>query len=153
MSSGGVTSLSCQIPVSTALPPQVEGHLRCFLCLSIPEIKWSAGHHQHPSRALVHLTWWGEVGAGTTFRPLDMINPAPNQLKTTARYPIRSGPKQFASYLNDMNVLLLDIIDEDSKDVVGYCEVTDITTLTVAHTVDSVYPVMSMADTPMGELR
>ncbi|XP_014783135.1 C2 domain-containing protein 3 [Octopus bimaculoides] len=144
------TSLSCHVPVSTALPPQVEGHLRCFLCLCIPRIEWLVP--DHPARTLVHLTWWGEIGSGTNFRPLDVSNPIKTRLKTTARYPIRSGPKQFASYLNDMNLLLLDIVDEDNSEVVGYTEVTNITSLTVSNTLENVYPVLSLKDVKIAEL-
>ena len=54
------------VPVHTSLPPQVEGHLRCFLCLSVSQIKWIVP--QHPGKTVVHVTWWGETGAGTIFR-------------------------------------------------------------------------------------
>lgn len=148
--SGPTGLIGYNVPVHTSLPPQVEGQLRCFLCLCISQIKWVV--HQHPARTVIHVTWWGETGSGTIFRPFDASREDNDNIKTTARYPIRSGPKQFTSYLNDMNVLLLEILDEDSLEIVGYAEVDHIATLTTYNPLKSIYAVSSLEDKKIAEL-
>lgn len=49
-----------------------------------------------------------------------------SQCKTVARYPIRSGPKQFASYLSDMGSIILEVLNGPLLIPVGYAEVTQI---------------------------
>ena len=46
--------------------------------------------------------------------------------KTLARYPIKSGPKQFSAYLTDMSSLLIEVLSGGMMVPVGYAEVTDI---------------------------
>ena len=55
-----------RIPVVTSLPPAVDGHLRCFLRVSVPTIHWTI--HKHPTDVQVRLKWWGEDGNGILFR-------------------------------------------------------------------------------------
>lgn len=46
--------------------------------------------------------------------------------KTLARYPIKSGPKQFSAYLTDMSSLLIEVLSGGMMVPVGYAEVTDL---------------------------
>ena len=55
-----------RIPVVTSLPPAVDGHLRCFLRVSIPTIHWTIP--KYPMDVQVRLRWWGEDGDGVLFR-------------------------------------------------------------------------------------
>ena len=55
-----------RIPVVTSLPPAVDGHLRCFLRVSVPTIHWTV--HRYPADVQVRLKWWGEDGDGVLFR-------------------------------------------------------------------------------------
>lgn len=82
---------------STSLPPLVEGQLRCFLKVTIGRVLWTV--HKPPSATFIRLRWWGESSDGTHFFPRDGSQLAQKTIKTTARFPIRCGPKQFTSYL------------------------------------------------------
>lgn len=55
-----------RIPVVTSLPPAVDGHLRCFLRVSVPTIHWTVD--KYPTDVQVRLKWWGEDGDGVLFR-------------------------------------------------------------------------------------
>lgn len=82
---------------STSLPPLVEGQLRCFLRVTISRILWTV--HKPASATFVRLRWWGESSNGTHFFPRDGSQLSQKTITTTARFPIRCGPKQFTSYL------------------------------------------------------
>lgn len=56
--------------------------------------------------------------------------------KTVARYPVRSGPKQFASYLNDMGSLVVEILTGPSMLSVGHAEVPQIGLLSPARPIN-----------------
>lgn len=50
--------------------------------------------------------------------------------RTTARYPVRSGPRQFASYLNDMGALNLEVFTaETATQVVGTVQISEVSLL------------------------
>ena len=55
-----------RIPVVTSLPPAVDGHLRCFLRVSVPRIHWIV--QKYPTDVQVRLRWWGEDGDGVLLR-------------------------------------------------------------------------------------
>lgn len=83
------------IPASTSLPPLVEGPLRCFLRCTVSRVVWTA---PKPFAApFVRLRWWGETSDGTVFQPAS--RPGQPAGRTTARYAVRCGPRQFAAYL------------------------------------------------------
>lgn len=90
------TGLS-DIPPSTSLPPLVEGQLRCFLKLTVDKVIWKIS--KPPSCILVRVRWWGETSDGTLFCPRDTLQTEPKAVRTTTRYAVRCGPKQFTSYL------------------------------------------------------
>lgn len=52
-----------------------------------------------PAACLIQVRWWGETSDGTIFVPRDTSQAEQKTLKSTTRYPVRCGPKQFASYL------------------------------------------------------
>ncbi|CAG08979.1 unnamed protein product, partial [Tetraodon nigroviridis] len=83
---------------STSLPPLVEGQLRCFLRVTVSQVLWTV---QKPPSTFVRLRWWGESSNGTHFFPRDGSQVPQKTTKTTARFPIRCGPKQFTSYLTE----------------------------------------------------
>lgn len=85
------------VPPSTSLPPLVEGQLRCFLRVTISRVLWTV--HKPPPPTFIRLRWWGESSNGTHFFPRDGSQLSQKTIKTTARFPIRCGPKQFTSYL------------------------------------------------------
>ena len=93
------TGLS-DISPSTSLPPLVEGQLRCFLKLSVNKVIWKIA--KPPACVLVRVRWWGETSEGTLFCPRDALQTEPKAVRTTTRYAIRCGPKQFTSYLTGM---------------------------------------------------
>ena len=46
---------------------------------------------------------------------------------TTARYPVRSGPRQFASYLNDMGTLTVPVFtSETATEPAGHAHIPQI---------------------------
>lgn len=90
-------AVSCDVSPSTSLPPLVEGQLRCFLHVTISQILWTV--QKPPPATFVRLRWWGESSDGTHFSPKDGSQASQKTIKTTARFPIRCGPKQFTSYL------------------------------------------------------
>ena len=62
-----VSNQEGQVPVVSSLPPSVDGHLRCFLRVSVPTIQWEI--NKYPSDVHVQLKWWGEEhGTGILFR-------------------------------------------------------------------------------------
>lgn len=83
------------IPASTSLPPLVEGPLRCFLRCTVSRVVWTVP--KPPATALVRLRWWGETSDGTVFQPASRPGQAAG--RTSARYAVRCGPRQFAAYL------------------------------------------------------
>lgn len=91
------------ISPSTSLPPLVEGQLRCFLKLTINKVVWKIA--KPPTSVLVRVRWWGETSDGTLFCPRDALQTEPKAVRTTTRYGIRCGPKQFTSYLTGMALL------------------------------------------------
>lgn len=87
----------CDVPASTSLPPLVEGELRGFLRVTVSRLLWSV--QRPPPATRVRLRWWGESSDGTHFSPPDDAGSSRKSGKTTARFPVRCGPKQLTSYL------------------------------------------------------
>jgi len=81
---------------STSIPPLVEGQLRCFLRVTVSKVLWTI--IRAPPVTLIRLRWWGESSNGTFFRPRDG-HVEQKGVKSTARFPVRCGPKQLTSYL------------------------------------------------------
>lgn len=90
-------AVSSDVSPSTSLPPLVEGRLRGFLRVTIGQVLWTV--QKPPSATFVRLRWFGESSNGTHFFPREGSQVPQKTTKTTARFPICCGPKQFTSYL------------------------------------------------------
>ncbi|PFX28573.1 C2 domain-containing protein 3 [Stylophora pistillata] len=122
-----------RIPVVTSLPPAVDGHLRCFLRVSVPKIHWII--QKYPTDVQVRLRWWGEDGDGVLLRPLD--DKADEQTRadtwlTCVRFAVCSGPKQFSAYLNDMGALIFEVVHGPSLIVFGHVRLGDVSKLSAS---------------------
>ncbi|XP_059149560.1 C2 domain-containing protein 3-like [Physella acuta] len=129
------------VKVNTGLPPQVDGQIRCFCKVSVSQVIWTIT--KPPQSTLVRIRWWGEQGDGSIFRPLDVKKGTKSECKTTARYPVRSGPHQFATYLADMGKLSLDVLTSPNSEVIGQANVTEIVQLSNTRPINGFFPVIS----------
>ncbi|KAM5248483.1 C2 domain-containing protein 3 [Ctenodactylus gundi] len=136
---------------STSLPPLVEGQLRCFLKLTINKVIWKIA--KPPPCVLVRVRWWGETSDGTFFCPRDALQTEPKAVRTTTRYAIRCGPKQFTSYLTDMAVLVLDVITKVDHLPVGRVQITGLAQLSPTHQINGLFSIVSSTSKKLGELQ
>ncbi|KAM8903491.1 C2 domain-containing protein 3 isoform 2-T2 [Spinachia spinachia] len=136
---------------ATSLPPLVEGELRCFLKVSINRVLWTI--HKPPSATFVRLRWWGESLNGTHFFPRDGSQPSQKTIKTTSRFPIRCGPKQFTSYLTDMGSLVLELLTKPDHLPIARTEVAGISRLSLSHPISGFYTLVSPTSEKLGELQ
>lgn len=136
---------------STSLPPLVEGQLRCFLRVTISRVLWTI--HKPPSATFVRLRWWGESSNGTHFFPRDGSQPSQTNLKTTTRFPIRCGPKQFTSYLTDMGSLVLEVLTKPDHLPIARTQVAGISRLSLSHPISGFYTLVSPTSEKLGELQ
>lgn len=97
---------------STSIPPLVEGHVRCFLRVTVSRVLWTID--KPPPLTLIRLRWWGETTSGTVFCPRDGSLDREKDVKSTTRFPVQCGPKQFTSYLTG-NVIRLKIFTTQSR--------------------------------------
>ncbi|GAB0181019.1 C2 domain-containing protein 3 [Grus japonensis] len=137
------------IPASTSLPPLVEGPLRCFLRCTVSRVLWTVP--KPPAAALVRLRWWGETSDGTVFQPAS--RPGQPAGRTTARYAVRCGPRQFAAYLTDMGVLVLEIITKPDHLPIGRVQITKLSGLSPSHPIDGFFTIVSPTSDKLGELQ
>ncbi|KAM9565441.1 LOW QUALITY PROTEIN: C2 domain-containing protein 3 [Guaruba guarouba] len=138
------------IPASTSLPPLVEGPLRCFLRCTVARILWTTP--KPPSAAtLVRLRWWGETSDGTVFQPTS--RPGQPGGRITARYPVRCGPRQFAAYLTDMGVLVLEVMTKLDHLSIGRTQITSLSQLSPSQPISGVFPIISPTSDKLGELQ
>ncbi|XP_065801671.1 C2 domain-containing protein 3 isoform X4 [Muntiacus reevesi] len=144
------TGLS-DISPSTSLPPLVEGQLRCFLKLSVNKVIWKIA--KPPACVLVRVRWWGETSEGTLFCPRDALQTEPKAVRTTTRYAIRCGPKQFTSYLTDMAVLVLEVITKLEHLPVGRVQISGLAQLSPTHHIDGFFTIVSPTSKKLGELQ
>lgn len=139
------------IPPSTSLPPLVEGQLRCFLKLSVNKVVWKIA--KPPSCVLVRVRWWGETSDGTLFCPRDTLQTEPKAMRTTTRYAIRCGPKQFTSYLTDMAVLVLEVITKLDHLPIGRVQITGLAKLSPTYHISGFFTIISPTSKKLGELQ
>ncbi|XP_010601582.1 C2 domain-containing protein 3 isoform X6 [Fukomys damarensis] len=136
---------------STSLPPLVEGQLRCFLKLTINKVIWKIT--KPPTCVLVRVRWWGETSNGTLFCPKDALQTEPKAVRTTTRYAIRCGPKQFTSYLTDMAVLVLEVITKLDHLPIGRVQINGIAQLSPTHQISGFFTIVSPTSKKLGELQ
>ncbi|XP_040820227.1 C2 domain-containing protein 3 isoform X2 [Ochotona curzoniae] len=139
------------ISPSTSLPPLVEGQLRCFLKLTINKVIWKIA--KPPTCVLVRVRWWGETSDGTLFCPRDALQTEPKTVRTTTRYAIRCGPKQFTSYLTDMAVLVLEVITRLDHLPVGRVQISGLAQLSPTHQINGFFAIVSPTSKKLGELQ
>ncbi|KAK7097644.1 C2 domain-containing protein 3-like [Littorina saxatilis] len=139
------------VKVNTGLPPKVDGQIRCFCKVCINQVLWSKAS---PPTTIVLVKWWGEDGKGTVFRPLDVKKGNKSSARTTGQYPVRSGPRQFAAYLQDMGSLSLAVFtSETAAEPVGHAHVTQIGLLSNNRPINGFFPILSPQDQKIGELQ
>uniref|UniRef100_F6RHK1 C2 domain-containing protein 3 n=1 Tax=Macaca mulatta TaxID=9544 RepID=F6RHK1_MACMU len=139
------------ISPSTSLPPLVEGQLRCFLKLTINRVIWKIA--KPPTCVLVRVRWWGETSDGTLFCPRDALQTEPKAVRTTTRYAIRCGPKQFTSYLTDMAVLVLEVITKLDHLPIGRVQINGLAQLSPTHQINGFFTIVSSTSKKLGELQ
>ncbi|ELW71875.1 C2 domain-containing protein 3 [Tupaia chinensis] len=139
------------ISPSTSLPPLVEGQLRCFLKLTVSKIIWKIA--KPPTCVLVRVRWWGETSDGTLFCPRDALQTEPKAVRTTTRYAIRCGPKQFTSYLTDMAVLVLEVITKLDHLPIGRVQISGLAQLSPTHQINGFFTIVSPTSKKLGELQ
>ncbi|XP_058161919.1 C2 domain-containing protein 3 isoform X2 [Dasypus novemcinctus] len=139
------------ISPSTSLPPLVEGQLRCFLKLTVNKVVWKIA--KPPTCVLVRVRWWGETTDGTLFCPRDSLQTEPKAVRTTTRYAIRCGPKQFTSYLTDMAVLVLEVITKLDHLPVGRVQIGGLAQLSPIHQINGFFTIVSPTSKKLGELQ
>uniref|UniRef100_A0A663EP53 C2 domain containing 3 centriole elongation regulator n=1 Tax=Aquila chrysaetos chrysaetos TaxID=223781 RepID=A0A663EP53_AQUCH len=137
------------IPASTSLPPLVEGPLRCFLRCTVSRVVWTA---PKPFAApFVRLRWWGETSDGTVFQPAS--RPGQPAGRTTARYAVRCGPRQFAAYLTDMGVLVLEVMTRLDHLPIGRVQITGLSQLSPSHPINGFFTIVSPTSDKLGQLQ
>ncbi|KAL8191321.1 UNVERIFIED_CONTAM: hypothetical protein K2H54_072164, partial [Gekko kuhli] len=136
---------------STSLPPLVEGQLRCFLKLTVSKILWTVT--KPPASTVVRVRWWGETSDGTVFIPRGAPQVEQKTCRTTTRYPIRCGPKQFTSYLTDMGVLVLELMTRTDHLPFGRVQIGGLSQLSPSHPLSGFFTVVSPTSEKMGELQ
>uniref|UniRef100_A0A8C8RYZ5 C2 domain containing 3 centriole elongation regulator n=1 Tax=Pelusios castaneus TaxID=367368 RepID=A0A8C8RYZ5_9SAUR len=136
---------------STSLPPLVEGQLRCFLKLTVSKILWMVS--KPPVSVLIRVRWWGETSEGTFFNPRNTAQTEQKAMKTTTRYAIRCGPKQFASYLTDMGVLVLDVMTKPDHLPIGRAQINGLSQLSPSHSISGFFTIISPTSEKLGELQ
>ncbi|XP_072466969.1 C2 domain-containing protein 3 isoform X2 [Notamacropus eugenii] len=139
------------ISPSTSLPPLVEGQLRCFLRLTINKILWMV--MKPPTPVLIRVRWWGETSDGTIFCPRDASLIEQKAVRTTTRYPIRCGPKQFTSYLTDMTVLVLEVITKRDHLPVGRAQISGLSKLSPTYPISGFFTIVSPTSKKLGEIQ
>ncbi|TMS07832.1 C2 domain-containing protein 3 [Larimichthys crocea] len=147
----GKKRVPSDVSPSTSLPPLVEGQLRCFLRVTLSRVLWTV--HKPPSTTFVRLRWWGESSNGTHFIPRDGSQQSQKTIKTTARFPIRCGPKQFTSYLTDMGSLVLEVLTKLDHLPIARAQVAGISRLSLSHPISGFYTLVSPTSEKLGELQ
>ncbi|KAM9441766.1 C2 domain-containing protein 3 isoform 3-T3 [Salvelinus alpinus] len=136
---------------TTSLPPLVEGQLRCFLRVTVSRVLWTVPK-PFPT-TFIRLRWWGESSNGTQFRPRDGSQTTQNTVKSTARFPIRCGPKQFTSYLTDMGSLVLEVLTKPEHLPIARAQVAGISCLSLSHSISGFFTLVSPMSEKLGELQ
>ncbi|CAL8352802.1 unnamed protein product [Lota lota] len=136
---------------ATSLPPLVEGQLRCFLRVTVSRLLWTI--HKPPLATFVRLRWWGESSNGTQFWPQDGSQVTQKTVKTTTRFPIRCGPKQFTSYLTDMGSLVLEVLTKLDHLPIARAQVAGISRLSLSHSISGFYTLVSPTSEKLGEIQ
>ncbi|XP_036415045.1 C2 domain-containing protein 3 isoform X2 [Colossoma macropomum] len=136
---------------STSIPPLVEGQVRCFLRVTVSRVLWTIS--KPPPLTLVRLRWWGESTGGTLFCPRDGSLTRQKDVKSTSRFPVRCGPKQFTSYLTDMGSLVLDVLTKPDHLPIARVQIAGIARLSLSHSIHGFFTLVSPTSEKLGELQ
>ncbi|XP_061683226.1 C2 domain-containing protein 3 isoform X2 [Syngnathoides biaculeatus] len=147
---GTKKKVQSDVVASTSLPPLVEGEVRCFLRVTVSRLRWSAARPLQLSS--VRLRWWGESSDGTHFIPEGAVLPWQRGVKTTARFPVRCGPKQLTSYLADMGNLVLEVLSNQDRLPIARAQVTEISRLSRSQPITGFHTLLSPTSKKLGEL-
>ncbi|NWV67862.1 C2CD3 protein, partial [Malurus elegans] len=134
-------------PAAPSLPPLVQGPPRCFLRCTVSRLLWAA---PQPA-AVVRLRWWGESSGGTVFQPPSRAGQPAG--RTSARFPVRCGPRQLAAYLADMGVLVLEVLTKLDHLPLGRAQITKLSQLSPSHPIKGSFAVVSPTSAKLGELQ
>ncbi|XP_064000135.1 C2 domain-containing protein 3-like [Pogoniulus pusillus] len=140
---------SGEAPASTSLPPLVAGPVRCWLRCTVPRVLWSVP--RAPAAVLVRLRWWGETSDGTVFQPA--ARPGQAAGRTRARYAVRCGARQFAAYLTDMAVLVLEVMTRAGQLPVGRVQVPGLCQLSASNPISACFSIVSPTSETLGQLQ
>uniref|UniRef100_A0A8C2JS16 C2 domain containing 3 centriole elongation regulator n=1 Tax=Cyprinus carpio TaxID=7962 RepID=A0A8C2JS16_CYPCA len=135
---------------STSIPPLVEGQLRCFLRVTVSKVLWTIT--RPPPVTLIRLRWWGESSSGTFFGPREG-HVEQKGVKSTARFPVRCGPKQLTSYLTDMGSLVLDVLTKVDHLPIARAQIPGIARLSLSHSINGYFTLVSPLSEKLGELQ
>ncbi|XP_050985024.1 LOW QUALITY PROTEIN: C2 domain-containing protein 3 [Labeo rohita] len=135
---------------TTSIPPLVEGQLRCFLRVTVSKVLWTIT--RPPPVTLIRLRWWGESSSGTFFRPRDG-HVDQKGVKSTARFPVRCGPKQLTSYLTDMGSLVLDVLTKVDHLPLARAQIPGIARLSLSNSINGYFTLVSPTSEKLGELQ
>ncbi|NXG68078.1 C2CD3 protein, partial [Baryphthengus martii] len=117
---------------------------------TVSRVLWTAP--KPPAAAvLVRLRWWGETSDGTVFQPAS--RPGQPATRITARYAVRCGPGQFAAYLRDTGVLVLELMTKLDHLPIGRVQVTGLSQLSPSNPIHGFFTVVSPASDKLGELQ
>ncbi|KAM8853579.1 C2 domain-containing protein 3 isoform 1-T2 [Synchiropus picturatus] len=136
---------------STSLPPLVEGHVRCFLKVTVSRVLWTVP--KPPPATFVRLRWWGESSDGTHFFPRDGSQLSQKTIKTTACFPICCGSKQFTSYLADMGTMHLEVLTKHEPLPCAKAQISGISSLSMSRSISGFYTLVSSTSKKLGELQ
>ncbi|XP_060744293.1 C2 domain-containing protein 3 isoform X1 [Tachysurus vachellii] len=148
---GKIKKVVSDVSPSTSIPPLVEGHVRCFLRVTLSRVLWTVA--KPPPRTLMRLRWWGETTSGTVFCPRDGSLDREKDVKSTARFPVRCGPKQFTSYLTDMGSLVLDVLTKPDHLPIARVQIPGIAKLSFSRSVNGSFTLVSPVSEKLGELQ
>ncbi|KAI5611166.1 C2 domain-containing protein 3, partial [Silurus asotus] len=150
-SAGKRKKVISDVSPSTSLPPLVEGHVRCFLRLTVSRVLWTVA--KPPPLTLIRLRWWGETTSGTVFCPRDGSLDREKDVKSTTRFPVRCGPKQFTSYLTDMGSLVMDVLTKPDHLPIARVQIPGIAKLSLSHSINGSFTLVSPMSEKLGELQ
>ncbi|XP_037402613.1 C2 domain-containing protein 3 isoform X3 [Pygocentrus nattereri] len=148
---GTSAAVVSDVSPSTSIPPLVEGQVRCFLRVTVSRVLWTIS--KPPPLTLVRLRWWGESTGGTLFCPRDGAHARQKDVKSTSRFPVRCGPKQFTSYLTDMGSLVLDVLTKPDHLPVARVQIAGIAGLSLSHSINGFFTLVSPTSEKLGELQ
>ncbi|KAL4647791.1 C2 domain-containing protein 3 [Arapaima gigas] len=146
-----VLNVPSDVTPSTSLPPLVEGQLRCFLRVTVSRVLWTVS--KPPSAVIIQLRWWGESSGGTVFLPQSGSGPEHAAVRTTTRYAIRCGPKQFTSYLTDMGTLVLEAHAKPDHFPIGRVQIPGIAQLSMSRSISGYFTLVSPTSEKLGEVQ